>query len=220
MPVVSFASAKGGVGKSTACLLAGSVLCEGGTVTVIDADQNAPLLWWNEGRKPNDCPNLFIKDGRGGIGALLSLIETEAASADLVLVDLEGVATSENAQAFAMSNLVVLPMQPTELDLRSAVAVIQELGETPFSILHSRAKGVLSRGARRVETDLREAPQIHVFATKVYDREPFNAMFTYRRPLEALPVSEVLNTERAVANARAYAGELLARLKHLAREAA
>ena len=219
MAVVAYASSKGGVGKSTACLLAGTLLSEGGAVSIIDADQNAPLLWWNEGREPDDCRNLSIKDGRGGIDHLLRLIETEASSSDLVLLDLEGVATSENAQAFAVSDLVVLPMQPTELDLRSAVTVIQELDGVPFSILLNKTKGVPSRGAARVERDLRAAENINVLRTKMYEREPFNAMFTYRRPLHALP-DDVLNTDKAIANARAHAGELLAHLKHLAHEAA
>lgn len=216
MPVVSFASAKGGVGKTTGALLAGTTLSEGGRVTIIDADQNSPLLWWNSKRHKEDCPNLSIKSGQGGINTLLSLIDAESQIADLILVDLEGVATSDNAQAFSVSDLVVLPMQATELDLRSAVSVIQELNGTPFSILYSRAKGILSRGARAVEANIRAAEHIHAFATKLSEREPFNAMFTYGRPLHALPKDQVLNTEPAILNARAFSGELLARVKNLA----
>ena len=228
MAVVSFASGKGGVGKTTACLLAGTTLCEGGSVTIIDADQNSPLLWWNEGRQASDCPTMSIKDGNIGIGALLEMIEQERKAANLVLVDLEGVATSENARAFGVSDLVVLPMKQTELDLRSAVDVMREIkgqeAETsrriPFSILFSQTKVVASRGAREIERNLRDASEIHTFATKIFEREPFNAMFNFRRPLEGLPKTEVLNVDKAVTNARAYAGELLARLHNVSQKEA
>ena len=47
MPVISFVSPKGGVGKTTATLLlAGELAHAGGTVRIIDADPNLPIEDW------------------------------------------------------------------------------------------------------------------------------------------------------------------------------
>ena len=49
MPVISFVSPKGGVGKTTATLLLAGELAEaGGTVRLIDADPNLPLVDWGQ----------------------------------------------------------------------------------------------------------------------------------------------------------------------------
>ena len=54
MPTISFASSKGGAGKSTSALLLATELAgQGASVTIIDADPNQPITRWS--RKPG-CP--------------------------------------------------------------------------------------------------------------------------------------------------------------------
>ena len=47
MPIIVFASSKGGAGKSTSAVLLATALAEGGaTITLIDADPNRPVSKW------------------------------------------------------------------------------------------------------------------------------------------------------------------------------
>ena len=49
MPTISFASSKGGAGKSTSAVLLATELAQHGTtVTIIDADPNQPVLRWSK----------------------------------------------------------------------------------------------------------------------------------------------------------------------------
>ena len=49
MPTISFASSKGGAGKSTSAVLLATELSQHGTtVTIIDADPNQPVLRWSK----------------------------------------------------------------------------------------------------------------------------------------------------------------------------
>ena len=51
MPVISFVSSKGGVGKTTgAVILAGELAEAGRSVVMVDADPNQPLLIWKKVR--------------------------------------------------------------------------------------------------------------------------------------------------------------------------
>ena len=62
MPTISFASSKGGAGKSTSAVLLATELAQRGTsVIVIDADPNQPVLRWS--RKPGKPENLAVIGG-------------------------------------------------------------------------------------------------------------------------------------------------------------
>ena len=64
MPVIVFASSKGGVGKSTTALTLSHALARGGaSVTLIDADPNAPLEAWAR-LTGEDLPKNFHLDRR------------------------------------------------------------------------------------------------------------------------------------------------------------
>ena len=79
MPVISFISAKGGVGKTTTALVLACELAEAGAqVTLIDADPNQPLVAWAE--KPGRPQGVSVigwsnLDGEKGI---IDIIEAEA----------------------------------------------------------------------------------------------------------------------------------------------
>src|SRR3954453_4204449 len=74
MPVVAVVNSKGGVGKTTASLLLGTVLAEqGAPVSIIDADPNRHLVAWRTGSSASPVKIIGdIEDGR-----LVSTIDTE-----------------------------------------------------------------------------------------------------------------------------------------------
>ena len=99
MPTISFASSKGGAGKSTSAVVLGTELAErGAAVTIIDADPNQPVTRW--GRKPGRPETLTVV---GGVTeeTLLDAIDDAALRTAFVIVDLEGTASLMVAQAMS-----------------------------------------------------------------------------------------------------------------------
>ncbi len=54
---------------------------------------------------------------------------------------------------------------------------------------------------------------IHVFDTSLNEREAFRAMFSFGAPLADLDPREVSNLDKAIANAEAFAAEVIATLR-------
>jgi chromosome partitioning protein len=89
MPTISFASSKGGAGKSTsAVLLATELAGRGASVTIIDADPNQPVTRWS--RKPGRPEKLAVISSVTE-ETLIDAIDDAARKA--LIVDLEGAAS-------------------------------------------------------------------------------------------------------------------------------
>src|SRR4051794_31471048 len=126
MPTISFASSKGGAGKSTsAVLLATELAKHGTTVTIIDADPNQPVSRW--GKKPNRPEALTVVSGVTE-ETLIDAIEDAAARTAFVIVDLEGTASLMVTQAMSRSDLVIIPTKGSALDAMEAIKVIKFIG--------------------------------------------------------------------------------------------
>lgn len=223
MPTVAFISPKGGVGKTTSCLAVATQLASKVKVTVIDADPNYPLAKWAAG---GNCPeNLSVTSGitENNIASKIR----EAATADpFVMVDLEGTAAKIVVLALQEADFVVVPMQGSLLDAEQAgraVSLIhdQELAvrrhlpgySLPYSILLTRTPPAYqTRTMANLRKSLAEK-HIPVFQTTMTEREAFKAMFSYQSPLEGLASSEVPGIEKAIANASAFAAELISKLQ-------
>jgi chromosome partitioning protein len=106
MPVLSFASPKGGVSKSTsATILATQLAAKGASVTIIDADPNRPIARW--AGKPGKPKNLNVVADVAE-ETLIDAIEEASRKSAFVIVDLEGTANMMVAQAMSRSNLVII----------------------------------------------------------------------------------------------------------------
>lgn len=107
MPVISLVSSKGGVGKTTsAVVLASEFVAAGRTVVLVDADPNKPLEAWSRLRLLPEALRVVMDDSAETI---IDTIEDARASADFVIVDLEGTATDRIGFAVARSDLVLIP---------------------------------------------------------------------------------------------------------------
>lgn len=124
--IITLASSKGGVGKSTTCAaLAGALAARGATVNVIDLDQNQTLYRWYSTHLPN-IPNLAV---------LAATPETfneilATASADgpaYILIDVAGAYEATMIKAIAASQLVITPAKLSEPDLREASKIMGEV---------------------------------------------------------------------------------------------
>ena len=219
MPVMCFASPKGGCGKSTAALILATTLADrGAAVTIIDADPNRPVAKW--ARRPGKPETLkVISDVTEK--TIIDVIEQEARKAAFVLVDLEGTASRMIPYAMSRSDLVIVPTRGSVLDAVEAVAAIREVKEQekafrvriPSAILFTcTSAAIRPRTLLSIEAEFRQN-SIPVFKVRIHDREAFRALFSYGGTLSSLGPDQVRNISGAIENARAFAAEVIAMLK-------
>ncbi len=222
MPIIVLASPKGGVGKSTTALVLGTTLAERqAKVTVIDADPNQPIVSWAE--LPG-CPPTLDVISCTSEKQIIGTIKRAAEKTPFVIVDLEGTANLLVAYAISRADLVIVPTQGSHLDGKEAAKAIQlvkeqeeYLGRTiPFAVVMTRTSAAIRpKTLQHVEQLLHDAG-IPMFRTQMLDREPFRAMFSLGGSLEKLPRKEVSTRDAAIANAEAFASELLEKLDDIA----
>lgn len=223
MPVIVLASPKGGVGKSTTALVLGSTLAaKGAEVSIIDADPNQPIVEW--GKLPGSPPNMNIVSCTSE-KEIIRAIKTAAAQTPFVIVDLEGTANLLVAYAISRADLVIVPTQGSHLDGKEAAKAIQLVKEQeeyldrtiPFAVILTRTSAAIRpKTLQHVERLLRESG-IPMFRTQMLDREPFRAIFSLGGSLDKLPLREVSTRDAAIANAEAFAAEVIEKLDELAK---
>lgn len=224
MPIISFANPKGGAGKTTsALLLAGELAGKGARIVIIDADPERWISQW--GRLPGK-PDAIEIVGEVSEDSIVDQIEKAAETAQFVIVDLEGTASLMVANAIGMSDFVVIPAQGASMDAKGAAKTIKLIRNQermarraiPHSVLLTRTgAAVATRSLRNVRDQLGRAG-VDVFETAIVERAAYRDIFDYGGLLADLG-AEVSNLGKARDNARAFAGEVLAKLRETARPA-
>lgn len=224
MPIISFANPKGGAGKTTsALLLAGELARKEARIVIVDADPERWISQW--GKLPGKPEAIEIV---GGVteDTIVDEIEAAAGSAQFVIVDLEGTASLMVANAIGMSDLVVIPAQGASMDAKGAAKTIKLIRNQermarrtiPHSVLMTRTgAAVATRSLKNVREQLGRAG-IDVFETAIVERAAYRDIFDYGGVLADLG-AQVSNLEKAQDNARAFAGEVLAKLREAAKVA-
>ncbi|WP_395337652.1 ParA family protein (plasmid) [Novosphingobium sp. BL-8H] len=218
MPTIVFVSPKGGVGKTTAALLLASELARAAPVTVVDADPNHPIAAWARGASlPDNLSVLADVDE----DTILDQIEDAAAKTPFVVVDLEGTAAKIVLLAVSQADLVVIPMQGSQLDAEQASRAVRVLKQhekmtgraVPFGVLLTRTSPIIrTRTMSHIQGGLLDAG-VPVFDVQLNEREAFRAMFSFQQTLENLDPREVSNLDKAQANAEQFAAEVIERLR-------
>jgi chromosome partitioning protein len=222
MPVISFANPKGGAGKTTsALLLAGELAGKGARVAIIDADPERWISQW--GRLPGKPATIdIIADVSED--TIVDHIESAAKTAQFVIVDLEGTASLMVANAIGMSDLVIIPAQGASMDAKGAAKTIKLIRNQermarrtiPHSILLTRTSAAIASRALRNVRDQLDKAGIDVFSTSIVERAAFRDIFDFGGVLADLSDAQVSNIDKARENARAFAGEVIAKLKRAA----
>lgn len=218
MPAIAFISPKGGVGKTTAALLLASQLSRGAKVTVVDADPNHPIQGWSKGAPLPDNLSIIANVDEDNI---LDRIEEAAAQTPFVIVDLEGTAAKIVLLAVSQADLVIIPMQGSQLDAEQAGRAIKVLKQhekmtgraVPFGVLLTRTSPIIrTRTMGHIQSGLSDAG-VPVFTTQLHEREAFRAIFSFQKTLEELDEKDVPNLDKAIANAEQFAVEVIERLR-------
>lgn len=125
--VITIAQRKGGAGKTTlAAQLAVAWAAAGLKVAALDIDPQGSLAAWVELRQ--------ARSGVAGIGfdfaafagwRATQWVETRAGEADLIVIDGPPHAETEARIAIRVADLVLIPVQPSPLDLWATAATVQ-----------------------------------------------------------------------------------------------
>ena len=143
MRVVVFASAKGGVGKSTlAASLGVAALQAGEKPYLIDMDPQGSLAAWGSRRTADDPP----VDRIDAVRLPSALAGLAGAGYSLAIIDTAGV--DSVAAAMRAADLVIIPARPSTLDLeasRPTLAALARLDRPYAFVLNACAAGRSSR---------------------------------------------------------------------------
>jgi chromosome partitioning protein len=127
--------------------------------------------------------------------------------------------------AISRADLVVIPTQGSLLDATEAVKAIRLVrnmektaGKTiPTAILFTRTSAAIrSRSLQAIETELAQSG-VQVLETQMHERDAFRAIFSFGGSLAGLDRGQVGGVAAALANARAFAAEILSTLRPAAR---
>jgi len=135
MKVIVVTGRKGGSGKTT---IAVNMACTlPGPAVLIDGDPQESAAEWMEGR---DSPTVLTATDTGDLERIFDRIPMEEKG--LVVVDCPPLDAHYSGAAVRRADLVLLPVIPSILDLRSAAPVIDALLEIgrPFLVVLNRTK--------------------------------------------------------------------------------
>lgn len=217
--IISYASTKGGAGKTTACLLlAGELVHAGARVRIIDADPRHPLVAWAE--LPNRPEAISVIESKGQ-RKIHDEIDQSRSQADFVLIDLEGIASELLLLAAGESDLVLVPSQEQFQDAQAAIdtiGAIRRAGrvarrEIPSAVVLTRTRVVAkSRNARFVADQLRGSG-VQVLGTEINERDAYAALYSLGGTVRSLREGDAPNLGRAITNAEAHAEEVVETLR-------
>lgn len=223
MPVIVFASSKGGAGKTTACrLLTGEFARQGLSkninVTLIDADPNQHAAKW---ALMDGCPSNVRLIQKSNEESILEDIDDAQEHSAFVLVDLEGVASMTVAHAISRADLVILMTQPSEDDEDELIKTVklvrrQEKAlrrEIPHVVMITRTNAAfLTKMHKAILGDM-IANKVDVFDVSLIERAAFKAIRTYGGIVHDLDSKEVSGVDKAALNVELFAEEVKRKLK-------
>ena len=227
MPIISFVSSKGGVGKTTASLLTTLGLVENGRrVTVIDADPNLPLVRWASlPGKPDGVVVLaapteaeltnVVRRARFG-HATGHGPSSDGGPPDWIVIDTEGGARRAMHTAIRLADLVITPSGPSTIEAIEAVKVIGYVREAartlkrpiPYACALTRIPAAIRpRSVGAVVQQLKEA-QIPLVPTPLIEKEAFRTLFSDGGSLDRLDPKLVSGLASARANLKLFAADV------------
>lgn len=218
MPTIVFISPKGGVGKTTSALVLADQLARSTNVTVIDADPNKPIAAWaSGGAKPDSMTVVSDADEEN----IIEKIEEAATKTPFVIVDLEGTAAKIVILAVSQADLIVIPMQGSQLDASQASRALHVVRtqekmsrrKVPYGVLFTRTSPIIrTRTMKHINQTFHDAG-ISLFETELNEREAYKAMFSFAVRLDQLDPKDVSNLDKAVSNAEEFAAEVVERVR-------
>lgn len=223
MPIIAFATSKGGAGKTTAAVALATQLAKRGVkVTLVDCDPERWAYSWGQGAFEGGWmpESLSVVQAPDDENALPDAIDEYQSQSTFVILDLEGSANLAVGYAIASSDLVIIPMRASGMDGQAAsktmklVATQQKMQrrEIPMAVLFSATSVVVRTKLQAGLASGLQGANVKVLQTELVDRVAFREMLSRSCPLEALG-SDVSGVSKAIDNAAAFAGEVVTLIK-------
>lgn len=141
MKIIVIASQKGGSAKTTltALLSVEAELAGDGPAWIIDTDLQGSLARWHE-RREADLPHraeIATKDLASGLATI-----ADKHKARYCFIDTAPTISRENESIMALADLVLIPVQPSPVDLWSVAETIEmvKAAKKPFTFIITKAK--------------------------------------------------------------------------------
>lgn len=185
--IISFASSKGGVGKSTTCAaIASELALQGSRVLLIDLDQNKTLDRW---ARKAPIIGLTVAAIESKIFGEFFRKQVMSGEFDHVCIDLPGTRETTMFKVLARSDLVVIPAQASEPDLREALVVVSDIRdvreetgrEIPYRLLLTKVFPLRSRVTDFAYEEM-ERHGLPLFRTALVERSAYKEMFLNGQP--------------------------------------
>jgi chromosome partitioning protein len=185
--IVTFASSKGGVGKSTTCAAIASALAmDGEAVLLIDLDQNRTLERWSRKAPITGLTVKAIEPAK--FGQFFSESE-KSGEYSHICIDLPGNREVTLFKALARSDLVIIPAQASEPDLREALVVVSDIRDIvettrrpiPYRLLLTKVYPLRTRVTDYAYAEL-ERLGLPLFRTALVERSAYREMFLNGQP--------------------------------------
>lgn len=213
MPVISFASSKGGAGKTTSAIILATELAQGTDVVLIDADPAQRLSRWARLTTMPSRIDVVTSQGERTIQDEISAARNRSA---FVLIDLEGSASRLASFAISESDLVIVPTGDEQQDADEAIETLAQIAmegrarrrDIPAAVLFARTNAaVKSKLEKHINSQLRGATR--AFDTELHRRTAFSSLHNAGAGLRQLDPQEVNGIDKAIANAQAFAAEVI-----------
>ena len=200
-------------------MLSSELARTGAGTVIIDADPNRPVSKWAklEGKPASLSVMADVTEA-----TIIDEIETWAARVPFVVVDLEGTASMTVAYAISRADLVIIPVQGSQLDASEAAKAIRLIRQQekafnrkiPYAVLFTRTSAAIKPRLLQHIRDELQAAGVPIFAAQMHEREAFRAIFSFGGTMETLKPSQVSNLAAAMANAKSFASEVVSMLRH------
>jgi len=211
--ITSFASTKGGVGKTSLVMaLTTELRRRGQSVLLLDCDPNRHLAEW--ARRRRDTGVTVVEEITEA--NVRQMVQEYAGRHDHTLIDLAGFGNLTMLYAFSVSDGVLIPSQQSFMDIKEAVRTFKVVADsigvlkhTPVSsVVIVRTQAAIESRVDRHARNLLSEHGVPTFRTELIERSLIKEMsYTGQGPGEVNPSSN------ADHNVRAMTDEFLAFLK-------
>jgi chromosome partitioning protein len=182
LPIITLAQTKGGSGKTTTAeVLIAEFVHRGLSVAAIDLDPNRPLSRFTTRAPALSSVRVAVPDGDARVSDLIANLSSRY---DVVMIDLMGAATPDMMVAIGFSDLVLVPSQLSEPDVRCGIETwrmiqeVEQLGRREISkaVLFTRTSPTLKTRAQDHARKQYDKLGVKVLASEFMERVAFKEM--------------------------------------------